>query len=100
MKRGLSILWLAGLILSAACAAIRPVGAPSPATTVAAGDTLTPVKLGVGYIPNVQFAVFYVGIDKGIFAQEGIDLSLGAGRVGLGSFFNTARFRNFRLTQA
>jgi NitT/TauT family transport system substrate-binding protein len=32
--------------------------------------------LGVGYIPNVQFAVFYVGIDKGIFAQEGIDLSL------------------------
>jgi hypothetical protein len=30
---------------------------------------------------------------------RGVDLSLGAGRVGLGSFFNTGRFRNFRLVQ-
>jgi len=28
---------------------------------------------------------------------KGIDLSLGAGRIGLGSFFNTGSFRNFRL---
>ncbi len=27
------------------------------------------------------------------------DLSLGAGRIGLGSFFNTAGFRNFKLTR-
>ncbi|MBL0156253.1 MAG: hypothetical protein IPP47_04000 [Bryobacterales bacterium] len=30
---------------------------------------------------------------------KGIDLSLGAGRIGLGSFFNTASFRNFKLTR-
>lgn len=30
---------------------------------------------------------------------KGIDLSLGAGRIGLGSFFNTASFRNFKLTK-
>lgn len=30
---------------------------------------------------------------------RGIDLSLGAGRVGLGSFFNTGSFRNFKLTK-
>ncbi len=30
---------------------------------------------------------------------KGIDLSLGAGRIGLGSFFNTAEFRNFKLTR-
>ena len=30
---------------------------------------------------------------------KGIDLSLGAGRIGLGSFFNTASFRNFSLTR-
>jgi hypothetical protein len=30
---------------------------------------------------------------------RGIDLSLGAGRVGLGSFFNTGSFRNFKLTR-
>ncbi len=29
---------------------------------------------------------------------KGIDLSLGAGRLGLGSFFHTAGFRNFKLT--
>jgi hypothetical protein len=32
-------------------------------------------------------------------ALKGIDLSIGAGRIGLGSFFNTAAFRNFRLTR-
>jgi YD repeat-containing protein len=30
---------------------------------------------------------------------RGVDLSLGAGRIGLGSFFNTGSFRNFRLTR-
>jgi hypothetical protein len=32
-------------------------------------------------------------------ALRGIDLSLGAGRIGLGSFFNKGSFRNFKLTQ-
>ncbi len=32
-------------------------------------------------------------------ALKGIDLSLDAGRIGLGSFFNLARFRNFKLTR-
>ena len=40
---------------------------------------LTPVKLGVGFIPSVQFAPFYVGIEKGFFAEEGIDLQLAHG---------------------
>ena len=31
-------------------------------------------------------------------ALRGIDLSLGTGRIGLGSFFNTASFRNFKLS--
>ena len=37
------------------------------------------VKLGVGYIPSVQFAPFYVGLEKGFFAEEGIDLELAHG---------------------
>ncbi len=37
------------------------------------------VKLGVGFVPNVQFAPFYVGIDKGFFADEGINLELAYG---------------------
>lgn len=31
---------------------------------------------------------------------RGVDLSLGHGRIGLGSFFNTVSFRNFRLRRA
>lgn len=37
------------------------------------------VKLGVGFIPNVQFAPFYIGIEKGFYAEHGIDLSLDYG---------------------
>ncbi len=40
---------------------------------------LTPVTLGVGFVPNVQFATFYVGIEKGYYAEEGLDLTLDYG---------------------
>ncbi len=72
--------WFVGLslviLLLAACTPISPAASdPAPA----AEDALTPVTLGVGYIPNVQFTTFYVGIAKGFFAAEGIDLSLDYG---------------------
>lgn len=37
------------------------------------------VKLAIGYIPHVQFTPLYVGIDKGFYAEEGIDLELAFG---------------------
>lgn len=45
----------------------------------AEGAPLRPVSLGVGFIPSVQFAPYYVGIEKGFFADEGVDLSLDYG---------------------
>ncbi len=57
------------LILLTACAV-----PPSPRTTATAG--LTPVRVPVGYIPNVQFAPFYVGMEKGYFRDAGLDVSL------------------------
>lgn len=50
---------------------------PAPlASTPTTATTPAPVKLGLGYIPSVQFAPFYVAIDKGFFADENIAIDL------------------------
>ncbi|GAB4474492.1 MAG: ABC transporter substrate-binding protein [Anaerolineae bacterium] len=47
------------------------------AAPAAAGETapLTPITLYMGFRPDVQFAPFYVGIEKGFFAEQGIALT-------------------------
>lgn len=60
------------------CAPIAP-SQTEPASEQAPSSELTPVKLGVGFIPNVQFATFYVGIAKGFYAEEGLDVTLDYG---------------------
>ncbi len=62
------------ILLTVGCAPVAP--APVAETSDQAGTELIPVKLGVGFIPNVQFATFYVGIEKGFYAEEGLDVSL------------------------
>ncbi len=59
---------LSGLLLVALTACQVLSGSRGPATP-------TPIRLPMGYIANVQFAPFYVAVEKGYFAQEGIELS-------------------------
>lgn len=48
----------------------------SPPTNTSDTSDLQAVTLGVGFIPNIQFAPFYVAQAKGFYAEEGLDVSL------------------------
>ena len=37
---------------------------------------LDTVRLAIGFIPHIQFAPLYVGMEKGFYEQEGIDLTV------------------------
>jgi NitT/TauT family transport system substrate-binding protein len=85
MPMRLLILAMCTLLVVTACG---PSPAFSPAsidvsTTEPAGETvprptseLTHIDLGVGFIPNVQFAPLYVSQAKGFYAEEGLDVIL------------------------
>lgn len=69
--------WLLLLLAALALGACQPVTAPqNDSGDGAAVADLTPVSIGVGYIPSVQFATFYVAMEKGFFAEEGLEVSL------------------------
>lgn len=71
---------LVGVVVALLTSACQPVAAPQNGGATTDGTTLapvlTPVSIGVGYIPSVQFATFYVAIEKRYFAEAGIDASL------------------------
>ena len=68
MKKSLMLALLVFTLLASACAP-APTAEPTPAE-------LTPIRLPVGYIPNVQFSAFYLGVAQGIFAKHGLDVTL------------------------
>jgi len=59
-----TILSIFVILVMAACAA-----APQQ-------DEEAPIRLPVGYIPNVQFAPLYVAIENGYFADEGLQVEM------------------------
>ena len=51
--------------------AIALSGCGSPQST---NDALTHIRLPMGYIPNIQYAPFYVAVEKGYFKEAGIEI--------------------------
>ena len=108
--RIVAVLALAALFALAACGGTATT--PVPSTCVAPcgpGDSgatplpssggsvaLAPLTVGLGYIPSVQFAPFYLADQKGYYAAEGLDVTfqnaidadlvpkVGSGQVDLG----------------
>ncbi len=74
MSRRILVVLLIMVVGIAGCT-VTPAQLPPMETTTTAAE-LWNVPLGVGFVPNVQFAPLYVGIEKGFFADEGIDLQL------------------------
>jgi NitT/TauT family transport system substrate-binding protein len=70
MKRPILLLMTMSLIALNGCQA---VGTPTPSASA------TEVTLAMGYIPNVQFAPFYVAVHEGYFAEENLEVTFDYG---------------------
>ena len=64
IARLLLITTLLGIFISACGSAPAPVDPTE----------LTHIRLPMGYIPNIQFAPYYVAVEKGYFTEAGIEL--------------------------
>lgn len=84
MLRRLSLLALLAALV-AACGQAPPAAAPTEAPAAAAppeataapaasGEGLRTVTLAMSYIPNVQFAPYYVAAEKGYFRDAGLEV--------------------------
>jgi NitT/TauT family transport system substrate-binding protein len=81
MQRKIILLVTAMLIVALTGCAQSGQSTPTGEVSVPAGTQqaaqalpMTHIRLPMGYIPNVQYAPFYVAVDKGYFQQAGIEL--------------------------
>lgn len=71
---------LFGGVFLAGCSPVTPAAQDGPVATDSPEPiTLEPITLGVGFIPSVQFATFYVAIEKGFYAEAGLDVTIDYG---------------------
>ncbi len=66
MSHRVAVILLAAVTAAAVLAGCSAIGSMSPAPTAA-----TPLKVGLGYIPSVQFAPFYLAQQRGYYVQVG-----------------------------
>jgi NitT/TauT family transport system substrate-binding protein len=73
MLKKLVLLMLGLAIILPACGSLQRSSEPVEGVT---NDTLTHIRLPIGYIANIQFAPFYVAIEKGYFKEAGIEIEM------------------------
>lgn len=75
MRRALTILAIGATIALAGCTT-APAPSTSASPTPSGDSTLVPLTVGLGYIPGVQFAPFYLAQQSGAYAAAGLDVTL------------------------
>jgi NitT/TauT family transport system substrate-binding protein len=65
---------MALMVLSGCAPAAAPAATDVPAAATPAPTELRTVTLAMSYIPNIQFAPYYVAAANGYFADEGLDV--------------------------
>lgn len=66
----------AAAVVLALVAVLPTLAGCGPAATETAPQTVT---LAMGFVPNIQFAPFYVAVEKGYFAEEGVTVEFDYG---------------------
>lgn len=66
---------LSGAVLLASCGELDRSASPAvPAPSPEATPALTHIRLPMGYVPNIQFAPWYVAVDRGYLKRQGIEV--------------------------
>lgn len=72
--RRIAALAAAIALVLGACAAADPSGTPSPDVTQG-GSARTELTVGLGFIPSVQFAQFYLADQRGYYRDAGLEVT-------------------------
>ncbi|CAB1127928.1 Myristoyl transferase [Candidatus Hydrogenisulfobacillus filiaventi] len=73
----------AGAVAAAGLAAAGCGSRPAPSAS--AGQSLTPVSVQLTWLPQYQFAGYYVALKKGYYRQEGLNVTIHPGGPGISS---------------